>query len=208
MLASLWHIWAPGDQIYIAYRNGGGTSKISIDSSGKLILSVGKNERWDFARPMLFPDSSWRHIVEISFLIGESILPVCDIKELKESKPALGIVTPPGQKLAVNVLTGSPPLTHQSPIPAMMRGGSIVFQHTLRGGNLLSVVARVLPMLDQDMRNMLEILSNLKVNMAGPNPSTEAMWFKQSAETGNVITIVPVGPEAFTSGVANAGMTP
>jgi len=108
-LGSLWRIWAQGDEVYIANRNGAKLVKISIHSSGKPFISAGKNDRWDFAQPMLLPDSEWRLIAEICFLIGENILPLRDMKELKASKPALGIVTPRGHKLPVYVLFGGPP---------------------------------------------------------------------------------------------------
>jgi hypothetical protein len=208
-LASLWRIWAQGDEVYIANRNGAKLVKISIHSSGKPFISVGKNDRWNFAQPMLLPDSAWQHIVEICFLIGEKILPLRDMKELKPSKPALGIVTPAGHKLAIYVLSGRPPLTHESPIPAVMHGGSIIFQHTLRGGDLLAVVARVLPMSDQDIGFINEVRSGLAVNtdtpvQLGKNIGIEAMWLRRSATTGNVIGVIPAGPEVYTSGVVNA----
>jgi len=159
---------------------------------------------------MLLPDSEWRLIAEICFLIGENILPLRDMKELKASKPALGIVTPRGHKLAVYVLFGGPPLTHESPIPAAMRdgGGSIIFQHTLRGGDLLSVVARLLPMSDQDKGFINQVRSKIAVNTDAPvklseNSGVEAIWLARSATTGNVIAVIPAGPEVFRSGVAH-----
>jgi hypothetical protein len=54
------------------------------------------------------------------------------------SKPAVGIVTPPGQKALVNLFLGSRPLTHDSLIPGLM-SVPIVFEHTLRDGDLLPV---------------------------------------------------------------------
>jgi hypothetical protein len=212
-LASLWRIWVQGDEVYIGNRNAEGMAKISIHSSGKPFLSVGKNERFNFSQPMLFPDSPWRHIVELSFLIGDNILPLRDRKPLKPSKPALGIVTPAGHKLAANVLVGSPPLTHGSPMPVMMKGGTVVFQHTLRGGDLVSVVVRVQPMTDQDMANLVEMRSKLRVNTTGPynigpDSGVEPTLFTRSATTGNVITVVPAGPEVFTSGVTHAVVNP
>lgn len=88
-------------------------------------------------------------------------------------------------------------------------GGSIIFQHTLRGGDLLSVVARLLPMSDQDKGFINQVRSNLAVNTDAPvrlseHSGVEAIWLTRSATTGNVIAVIPTGPEVFTSGIANA----
>jgi hypothetical protein len=167
-------------------------------------------------KALLCIDEAWRRAVYADHLLNTASRQPCHHgavygtgamerrKEprLKPSKPAIGIVTPAGHAMLVNVLLGSPPLTLDSPLPAMM-SGAIAFRHTLRSGDLVLVLTRAQPMSKTDTAMIIETRAKMKATSATPvDPSTrsaEAVWFSGNAVTGNVIAVIPAGAEIYTN---------
>jgi len=125
-----------------------------------------------------------------------------EVRKTRVSKPILAIETPIGHKLVLNILFGAAHTTDSTPVPDAVRG-AILLQTRLRSGTAVVVLGRVLPFSDGDnvvMRRLRDDLG-LRVNTDGPVSSGGVELFHVSASptAGNVITVVPLGPEAWAA---------
>ncbi|HEY4749699.1 MAG TPA: hypothetical protein VIH60_04865 [Steroidobacteraceae bacterium] len=204
LLTSLWRIWAQGNEVYLANRNLATRAHVSLHSTGKWFIDLGP-KRIQFVPPMRLEGSNWLHAVEIAFLIGENVLPMPEMKEVKAARPALKVEVPPGHKLVLNILYGSEGVNHDTAVPQLIMG-SVLLQLTLRDGIAVAVVARVLRLSDQDRHNMLEMpkaapkLTTVRPVSRG-NVGAELINFTATETGGNVITVIPLSPENFVQRV-------
>jgi len=200
-IASLWRFWTTGDEVYVANRNFARLVRVSLHSSGASFCWVGAHRK-DLAAPCLLPGEAWSHALEIVWLIPEDSLPVPEIKEVKKSKPAIVIETPPDQKLVLNVLYGATrATTHETALPEIMNGGRLM-QARLPCGTQVTVIGRLLPFSDQDLKNIATGRGDsiTGVHVRGPNDGLERTVVHASPR-GNIITVIGCGPnELRTTG--------
>lgn len=202
LAASIWRVWAQGDEVYLASRSVARISKVSLHRTGAWFLDAG-HERHQFARPIPLCDGRWLHALELKWLLDK--MPPVEVDEppLKPKDAAVLLETPPGFACIVNVLFGAGSTTVDSALPTEMQGVRLQ-EVTLRSGTPLVVIGRVQAFSDQDRRALHEHRYELapKVSFDGPRPSrarAELMRAIASPIGGNVILVIPLGHEAISA---------
>jgi hypothetical protein len=176
-------------------------TKVSVHASGQIHMHLGPRNIQPFAPPIALGDGSWRHALEIRFLIGAGAdLPPAKMLRLKKKDTALIVEVPDGQVLYLNLLVS---VTDRFPValPNEFAGAPEIWRTRLRDGRSVVLLCRVMPFDDQSTSALRHIRSELqpKANFTGSPPTeppyieiVHAFWSGQ----GNVLLVIPMGPEA------------
>jgi hypothetical protein len=204
-LASLWRFWVSGNDVYVANRNVGKHTRVSLHASGTWFVWIG-SARTMLAPPLLLSGGQWLHALELAFLVPPNSLPLPELKPLKPREKALLIETPVEHKLTMNILFGAVPETsHSTPLPPELTGHTLM-QAKLARGTPVAVVARRHPFSAED-REVIEqhrVGLGFRVHTEKPQerPGLEILVISAPTAVANVISVIGMGPEAFTTAAA------
>lgn len=195
-IASVWRVWAQGNEFYAASRDVIKLGKVSFHQNLNWQYQLGTLMR-RLARPLCFSEG-WLHALQISFLIQHGLL----LPRNQTNGKVVFCETPVGNKLVLNLL-----LSSQRGIPNIEPpveiGGTVVTSYRLRAGTSLIVTKRVLEMDGNDLKIIDDVQAKLRINVSGetlPDPKEiyfEAVWHKFDRMTGNAIAVVPAGYHAI-----------
>jgi hypothetical protein len=193
-IASAWRIWAQGDEFYAAGRDAIRLGKISFHSSDNWQLRLGA--MMQRLSPGLPLSGGWRHALGLVFLIAEDVLLPRDQREDKVA----AIETPREHKLLIDLLVTDSP-TRRSHMPFEIQG-DVLREVILRSGRTLLVLARVLPFTVDDFAAISDMRSKLRVNFKERLPERHETYIEATltsfvAGRGNVLQVIPVGPDSF-----------
>ncbi len=196
-ISRTWRIWVQGNEFYAACRDSVNQAKISFHSGFNWQFRFGHGVS-RLAHPLVL-SGGWLHCLELSFLVDSNVL--LPINQRGDKVDLIN--TPPNNKLLINLLLW--PESHSFPrqLPPETVG-AVIQEYKLRDGAILRVIARIMPINNFDRNLTLETRQGLKANYSkaptAEETYVEANWQQFSAQTGNVIVIIPVGIEVISSG--------
>jgi hypothetical protein len=204
-IANMWRVWTQGDEIYLATRNATKIFKVSLHSGGNWFVHLGGGPRQNLGPSLPLSLPGWSHAVELSFLVGEDTLPPKNFVKVKPRSRALLVRTPSGSKLLVDVLLAPRGVGQVAHLPKEMNGTRLM-NATLRDGTGVVVIGRVAAMTSADYAKIDEVRGPSGVQVHTDRPMTpgesvvEIFGVQPNVKGGgNVIQIVPLGPECFVS---------
>jgi hypothetical protein len=193
--------WVENSEIYASVRNTGRGMHLSIHSSGDIHLRLEGKDKESLSPLLPLAGSGWRHAVELRYLLGDNIhrpLP----EDLK-GKPSRMIEVAPGQILILNLLVGDAGTTAETELPEVFDEGiTPIWTCILADGRPVVLCARVGPINQENAAQLNFIRNELnpKINYTPDAPKRhylEVHRMQWSPTGGNVISIVPMGPEGL-----------
>ena len=184
--------------MYALTRSSRGLVKISIHESGQIHLRLESKDKQPLAPPLSLANGLWLHGVELRFLLhSRANRPQ---EKLKTGVKALLLETPYDHVLVINILVGAAGCPVDAAPPQEFGGASILWRALLRNGRPAVLIARVLPMDDQNtkaLRNIWEDISP-KVNFDRKPRGfyMEVMHAHWDPQGGNVLLVIPMGTES------------
>lgn len=200
-VAGLWKFWVEGNEIYATTRALGQVAKISVHASGQIHMRIESRELQQLAPPMPLGNGNWLHAFELRFLVGVGSQKPPQEK-LKGTSASL-INLPDDAVLILNLLVGQEGSTSSTPMPhEFSPSGEVVWMTQLRDTRPVILVGRVHAMDEVNRTAMDEIRLKLRpqVNLTKrPTrpPYLEIRQISWDPKGGNVVLVVPLGPEAF-----------
>lgn len=197
-IASFWRFWAQGDEVYVAWRDLIGVHKLSLHSSGRWVTTM-DSLQGKLAAPFPLSGERWLHALEVRFLVGEGALPPRAQKAFKRNRPGYLIGLREGDLLALQLLFGASGTTHATPLPPEMNWPKLL-EISLRDGTCVVLVAATFPM-NEHHRADLRNLRAVRLRTSAPITAREANLelFRLAVDRRNIITVVPLGPESFST---------
>jgi hypothetical protein len=207
-LTDLWRIWTQGDEVYVSTRNASMMKvRASFHSSGKSFLWLNQ-QRLDLGPGMLLPSGNWIDALQIQFLTPTDAMPPKEFKRPKPSDKPLYLETPDGCTVFLDVLFGLGSTTVSTPIDCMPDVTRILFTRTLRSGRAVVVTARLSDMTPGDYEHLERLRHGigLRVHHGQPvkKPAAELYEFNVSPAGGNLVFVLPLGPEAYPDGIQSS----
>jgi hypothetical protein len=164
---------------------------------------MGVKQKQDLAPLMRLPSGYWQHAVELRFLVSEGALPPLNQAKSLKNKKAHILPVPEGHVLHVNLLIGESSSNSSPPLPPeFMPAANALWRTRLRDGRTAVLIGRVLMQSEENVAQIRYIRSELKPTVTFNRSGTgakqvEAHHLHWSPTGGNVVTIVPMGQEAF-----------
>lgn len=196
-VAKPWRIWSQGDEFYAAQRDGVSLAKVSFHSS-RWHLDC-DDKRIELGAPLALSLPGWSLALQIKFLVRDIPMPSALLKKIKPSGNVIGVETPPGSKLLVNILCAPRGTELTSPIPQAMDGVRFVAL-PLRTEGTVVVTAKLAPLDSHDVATIARV-SALRLHATvsdvhnhRPNVESIEAHFKN---TGNVIVVVPLAEDSL-----------
>ena len=196
-VAKAWRIWSQGDEFYAAQRDGVSIAKVSFHSSRWRFDC--EDKRVELGAPLALSLPGWSLALQIKFLVRDNPMSSVLLKKIKPSGSAIGVETPPGSKLLVNILCAPQGTVLTSPIPQDMDGVRFVAL-PLRTEGTVVVTAKLAPLDGHDIANIARV-SALRIHATvsdlhnhPPNVESIEAHFKN---TGNVIVVVPLAEDSL-----------
>lgn len=142
-------------------------------------------------------DGLWLHAIELRFLLH--VRASRPQEKLKAGAKALLLETPPDHVLIVNVLVGAEACPGDAALPQAFDGASILWRSVLRNGRPAVLIARLLPVDEQNKAALREIWEEIspRVNFDKKpiNFYMEVMHVHWHPQNGNVLLVIPMGAE-------------
>jgi hypothetical protein len=201
--ASLWRVWAEGNEVYALSRSMK-TVKISVHESGQVHYRLGPKLKQDMAPLMQLGTGPWLHAFELRFLLSDGAFAPFGQRESLKNKSGYLISAPDGFVLYANLIIGCAGTPIDYSLPAEFTpAGQTLWRTRLRDGRPAVLVARLLPIDDQNRGHIRYLREELKpVATFSTMPTRkyiELCHLHWSAEGGNVLFVLPMGEEAFRS---------
>jgi len=202
-IASSWKFWVSGNEVYATSRTTGEATRISVHASGQIHMHMGGRDLQKFAPSLPFDNGDWLHAFELRFLLStDANHPLPD---LQPQKQILAIEVAPDQMLILNLLISRMPLYRPALVPQEFAPGlPPLWERRLKDGRSVVMPARLME-LDSSNRALLssvrqELRPQVILSQPLASPAyAEFRHVSSGASTGNVITIIPMGEEAFRS---------
>jgi hypothetical protein len=178
------------------------TVKISVHESGQIHYRLRPKLKQDLAPLMKVGAGPWFHAFELRFLLSDGAFSPFGQRESLKNKLGYLIRTPEGFVLYANLIIGSAgtPLDYSLPVEF---AGQTLWRTRLRDGRPAVLVARLLPLDDQNREHIRYLREELKPAVTYSTMPTrkyiETLSLRWSAEGGNVLLVLPMGEEAFRS---------
>lgn len=201
MAASMWKIWAEGDEVYAMNRAMGGIAKISVHFSGQIHTTLG-SKREQHARMMPIAGGQWRHALQWRFLLSQDALRPLP-ERLKKHDKAYTIEVPAGGMLLLDLIIAESPNTNPETLPAMFDGqqARAAWTARLRAGHPVALVLRVMLQMDAENVERLRYIRFERTPHATfkTKPARHYLEVRNTewSDGGNVLFIVPMGIEAL-----------
>ena len=201
--ASFWKIWAEGNEVYALSRSMQ-TMKISVHESGQVHYRLRPKLKQDLAPITQVGTGPWFHAFELRFLLSDGTFSPLGQRESLKNKLGYLIRSPEGFVLYANLIIGSAatPLDYSLPVE-FTPAGQTLWRTRLRDGRPAVLVARLLPLDDQNREHIRYLREELKPAATFSTMPTrkylELCHLHWSPEGGNVVLVVPMGEEAFRS---------
>ncbi len=195
-LCAFWKFWVTGNEVYATTR-GGDPMHLSVHASGQIHMRIGGKDLQHLAPPLWLGQGQSLHAFEVKFLVGpDALLP----KPRPDRRKAFLIETPEGFSLVLNLVLGMPGTDGAVP-PEFLPAGETIWRARLPDSRPVTLVGRVLQMSAEDQGELEYIRRELnpKITFSGKpsNPYIETRHVHWSPTGGNVIVVIPLGPEGF-----------
>jgi hypothetical protein len=201
-LAAMWRIWVQGRELYAVRRlPGRPVAKVSIHFSGQAHVALDADKRFQLTPPPPRASSpDWLWPLEWRFLLPSDTLLPPDLP-LTRNQAAVGPQVPEGSNLLLNLLIAAHPCTEAPPIPGELTG-TLIWEASLVGGYPVVMIAGGVPMTpghEQDIETLRAEMPE-PFRATGPliDPYVELMRL-HPAPDGNILTILPCGPDAMVA---------
>jgi hypothetical protein len=196
--ASFWKFWIVGKELYAMNRDAG-SIKISVHASGQLHLRREQRDQQMLVPAMRIGASDWYHALEMRYLVGPGAFRPKP-KPPKKNEKAFLVDTADGDALLLNLLVSAPRPTE--PVPFPFSTGQTLWTSELTDGRKATLIARVMPIDDQSRErlNFFRGPDGPKVTLSVPTAEPgylEHSDVHSSTNGGNVILIIPAGPEVI-----------
>ncbi|RIK45776.1 MAG: hypothetical protein DCC58_05405 [Chloroflexi bacterium] len=193
-IAGAWRIWTQGDEFYAAGRDAVRLGKISFHRNNNWQLRLGT--MMQRLAPGLLLSGSWRHALELIFLVSDDVL----LPKAQREEKVVAVETPLQHKLLIDLLL-TDSADRRSLMPVEVQG-SVLREVILRSGKTLLVLGRVLPFTSEDFAAVADMRSKLRVSFRERIPERHEAYVEATLTSfapgrGNVLQIIPVGPEAL-----------
>lgn len=188
--ADAWRFWKSGDEFYAGVRKATHLSKLSFHRDGKWQLQTfSKTHRLPATRHI---SPEWTLVISLQWMIlADSFQPNSTGQE-----KVLLIDVPLGYRLCLDLLVSR--TTTQPRLPEAEPAGEFVWEVQLRSGRRLAINKLLLPWTDAEVQDALRIRHESAVHIdktpARGSHYAEIAWFRSRPSTGNVVWIVPHGP--------------
>jgi hypothetical protein len=143
----------------------------------------------------------WFHGFEVRFLVSEGSGAPLDEKKSLKNKSAHVVYVPKGAFLVANLLIGSAGSRADEPLPLEFSGAQPLWRTRLSDGRVAVLTGRVMELDNHNLDQIRHIRETLKptVNFqeAPKEFYTEIHSIHWSPQGGNVVLVVPMGPEAM-----------
>lgn len=199
---SIFKFWVAGNEIYALNRSGGHHTKISLHESGQVHMYLGTGKRQLLARPIGLENGIWLHGLQVRFLLsGDTFLPPgVDLK----TKAAYVINVPKNYYAALDLLISAKPVEESPPLPPELSGkGQVIWQTRLKSGRVVTIVARLPELDDENLAIISQIRDQLKPTAHFEPKHVKPVYMEicrsyWSEKGGNVLCIVPMGNECVS----------
>lgn len=161
--SGVWRVWAEGSEIYALARNMNGFAKISVHASGQIHHRLAEKHKQEMAPLMLLPSGTWRHAFELRFLLSAGANVPPKEREPKENKAFYYIPVPAESFLCINLIIGPPRAPFDYPLPLEFGGAQPLWRIRLANGCPAVLVARMLPLDDQNRQHIKYHREELKL---------------------------------------------
>lgn len=198
--AWFWRLWTEGNEIYAVTRNSGGVAKLSVHASGQIHYRLGPKHKQDFAPIMQLASSRWLHAFEIRFLMSEGAGTPPRQRESLKNKSAYVIPVPAGKFLVINLITAPAGTSSNVPLPPQFSGANVLWRAELPDHRLAVLIARMLELDDENRKKIEYYRKELKPTVTfsrGPSEPYVEIHHVHWSPGGNVVLVVPMGPEAL-----------
>lgn len=193
--ARIWKVWSEGSEVYALTRSSKGLAKISIHESGQIHLRLESKDKQLMAPPLSLANGLWLHGIELRFLLhSRANRPQ---EKLKAGAKALLLETPEDRVLVVNILVGAEGCSSDAAPPQEFGGASILWRSLLRNGRPAVLIARILPLDDQNktaLHNIWEEISpTVNFDRKPSGFYMEVMHAHWHPQNGNILLVIPMG---------------
>jgi hypothetical protein len=153
------------------------------------------------APPLLLSDDYWLHAFEVRFLLSSGILKPPRIAPSRKSHFLAEV--PDDSVLLLNLLVGKSPKPTEAEafVPSEFSGAQPLWRTALRNKRPVLLLGRLHAMNEEnrDAIRHLRFELNVTVNLSGPakNPYIELYRLIWTPAGGNVLLVVPMGPEGY-----------
>jgi hypothetical protein len=161
-VASFWKFWIEGSELYAMNRDSA-TMKISVHSSGQIHVRLEQRDLQLLAPALEFVGSSWKHALEIRYLIAPDRFRPAP-KKLKKKERAFIVEVADGNALILNLMVASSGPTPGSAPPPQFGTARQLWRSSLADGRSVMLVGRVMP-LDTENQQHIDRLRGVD----GPN---------------------------------------
>ena len=190
MAAHTWRFWRSGDEFYGGVRKATHLSKLSFHRTGNWQLRIDSAmHRLPVTRHI---SSEWTHVISLQWMI----LPDSFHPNSTGHEEVLLIEVPVGYRLCLDLFVSR--TTSLGELPDSNPGGLFVWDEKLRNGRRLAMQQTVVPWTDIEVLDALGIRHASSVTVERPPAErshyAEIAWFTSRPSTGNVVKIVPHGP--------------
>jgi hypothetical protein len=206
-IAAPWRIWMQGDELYLANRETIQSIKVSLHAHGNWHVDSGHyRHQLGPALPLSLP--GWFLAVQLSFCVGDNTIKPANLTPFKKSSLAVFVDTPVDKKLLVDVLLAPIGTTPSSPLPSEFDSPRVL--HLIhRNGSVAIVTASTGEITGEDAVNMAE-MRKFSITYDSPEDATakfaEMFAVHRVKGGGNIIVIVPLGPESVVKKVQADGL--